>query len=109
MTVNGAAPATPKNTTDGTPSRFRASARETMSGPAGSGRFITGLQAWMLALRPLRRRQWRPRALIRGRPRALTRGPRGAGAFVGVVIGDRPRGRIRRPPRCGRRALVDQR
>ena len=51
MTVSGAAPATPKNTTDGTPSRLRASARDTMSGPAGSGRAINGLQAWMLALR----------------------------------------------------------
>src|SRR3954447_8007695 len=34
MTVSGAAPATPKNTTDGTPSRLLASPRATMSGPA---------------------------------------------------------------------------
>jgi hypothetical protein len=36
ITVSGAAPATPKNTTDGTPSRFLASARSIMSGAAGS-------------------------------------------------------------------------
>src|SRR3712207_8745806 len=63
MTVSGAAPATPKNTTEGTPSRFWAKARDTMSGPAGSfGRdMFTGLQAWMLELRPRRIRWWRPR------------------------------------------------
>ena len=45
VTVSGAAPATPKKTTDGTPSRLRASALEMMSGSAGSLRAINSLPA----------------------------------------------------------------
>jgi hypothetical protein len=46
ITVSGAAPATPKKTTDGTPSRFLASAREMMSNSAASSaRGINSLPA----------------------------------------------------------------
>src|SRR5262245_30847374 len=83
MTVSGAAPAIPKNTTDGTPRRLRASARETMSGPALSSAFaMDSLQIWVAVPGNLLVRKCRPR----------------------LLTGDLPRGRSRPAPRCGRRA-----
>jgi hypothetical protein len=45
ITVSGATPATPKKTTDGTPSRFLASARPTISGSTGCFCAIISLPA----------------------------------------------------------------
>src|ERR1051325_6874603 len=73
MTVSGAAPAIPKNTTEGTPRRLLANDRETMSGPAPFGRAMAGLQACELVAYRMPDRAWRPRGLTVGRLRGRSR------------------------------------